>query len=478
MSSMTPLAGRLCKIFAPRHYIFVSTLLMCIGLLVTGYAPTLAVFLLGRALTGMGGSAIYTVSTIVAVNLSSPRRRGLFIGLVNTGYTIGVSAGAVVSGALDAAVGWRAIFWLQIPIAIIAVTGAFLAIPAGQLDNSKQSNDDSTSQKLRRVDYPGLLTLALSVVLFLYGLSAAKIQILPILLSLITFPTFVLTECYYASEPIIPVLVLKSRGMLLTCLSTVGFMMARWAVLFYTPVYTISVRDWSKASGGLILVPTNVGFAIGGLLVGWLHIRSASSYYGSCILVYGLFVVSLYILSRLSTATSPVGAYIVAAFVNGFITGTALNYTMAHVLHLMPLHSHPIVVSLLAMFRGLAGSFGSAIGGGFFLRVLKRRLEAGFDAAEQEDLIRRLLGSPALVRTLAEPEKGIARDAYGEAVRMLFLAGCGIGLVVTAVQAGTGWKAPLPEQQDGEEEEDEEAEEEEEESLREEVAAHSNDAGQ
>lgn len=56
-------------------------------------------------------------------------------------------------------------------------------------------------------------------------------------------------------------------------------MMARWSVLFYTPVYAMAVRGWSPASAGLVLVPTNAGFGLGGLLVGWLHIRKTTSYY-------------------------------------------------------------------------------------------------------------------------------------------------------------------------------------------------------
>jgi hypothetical protein len=56
-------------------------------------------------------------------------------------------------------------------------------------------------------------------------------------------------------------------------------MASRWTILFYTPVYAIAVRGWSPASAGAILVPTNAGFAIGGILAGWLHIRRAGSFY-------------------------------------------------------------------------------------------------------------------------------------------------------------------------------------------------------
>ena len=113
----------------------------------------------------------------------------------------------------------------------------------------------------------------------LIGLSAPKILVIPVIISLILLPLFVLNEIYLAKDPIIPVIVLKSRGVLLSCLGTIGFMMCRWSVLFYTPVYSIAVRGWSPAAAGTILIPTNGGFAVGGLLVGWVHIRRAGSFY-------------------------------------------------------------------------------------------------------------------------------------------------------------------------------------------------------
>jgi hypothetical protein len=110
-------------------------------------------------------------------------------------------------------------------------------------------------------------------------MASAKIQWRPIIISPFTLTIFVLNEVYLAEVPIIPVSVLKSRGALLTCLAQLGFMASRWMVLFYTPVYAIAVRGWVPAAAGTILIPTNLGFAFGGLIVGWLHIRRAGSFY-------------------------------------------------------------------------------------------------------------------------------------------------------------------------------------------------------
>lgn len=119
----------------------------------------------------------------------------------------------------------------------------------------------------------------LSVVLMLSSLASPQIPLWPIPVSLLLFGLFILIESKWASEPVLPVRLLRNRSVLLTCVAALGMMMARWAVLFFTPVYAIAVRGWSPASAGLILVPTNAGFGAGGLLVGWLHIRKARSYY-------------------------------------------------------------------------------------------------------------------------------------------------------------------------------------------------------
>lgn len=84
----------------------VASLLFAIGGVVTSQAKSLAAFLVGRAISGIGGAGIMTISFILVLELSGKKKRGLFIGLVNTGFTTGVSLGAVIAGALLPVTGW------------------------------------------------------------------------------------------------------------------------------------------------------------------------------------------------------------------------------------------------------------------------------------------------------------------------------------------------------------------------------------
>ncbi|EGP91919.1 putative major facilitator superfamily transporter [Zymoseptoria tritici IPO323] len=441
LSALGPLNGKLSSVFSPRHCVFASALIMAIGALLSSFAVSFEGFVIGRVVTGIGASGVLPIAIIIVLEFSSSKRRGLAIGLLNSGYTVGVALGATAAGGLLPVVGWRALFWAQVPLAIVAGLGLFLSIPHA-FSASDVKSEKSTWSRLRSLDYSGAITLTASLVLMLYALSAPKkIPILPIILSLIVAAIFVQNEVYFASDPIIPTTLLKSRGLLFTCLGTLGFMMARWSVLFYTPTYAIAVRQWPPSVAGSLLIPTNAGFAAGGLLVGWLHIKRSGSFYLPGVISYALFPVSLVVLAMLSRDDSPVALFIAMLVLCGFVTGAALNYTLAHLLHLTPKDTHYVASALLATFRGFAGSFGSAIGGGLFIRTLDTTLTARFAerGMQRDDLVRRLLGSPALVEQLEGVEREVAVQGYEESLKYLWLAMAGIAVLMVLVQAAVGW---------------------------------------
>lgn len=272
----------------------------------------------------------------------------------------------------------------------------------------------------------------------------------PLITSAVSLLVFLAVENFYATDPIIPLSVLSSRGALLSCAAQLGFMSARWTILYYAPIFMLAVRGHTPAAAGSILIPTNVGFGVGGLIVGWLHIRRGGSFWLPSGVSFGLFAASMY---GLSTVGYPdVSAPMVSAvvFLNGLATGAAINYTLAHVLHL----SHPgtqfVTTSLMGTVRGFGGSFGTAIGGGIFYRVLKRGLERGFTqldgglSEERAEFVRRLLGSPAYVwgGPLSAEEKAVAIEGYAGASRGTWTAAAIMGVVIVVVQLGTGWTAP------------------------------------
>lgn len=83
MASLSPLIGRLSMIFSPGYLVLVSALFFAAGAVVTSQAQTFGVFIFGRVLTGVGGGGVITLSMILILQLTSKKRRGVFIGLTN-----------------------------------------------------------------------------------------------------------------------------------------------------------------------------------------------------------------------------------------------------------------------------------------------------------------------------------------------------------------------------------------------------------
>ena len=262
---------------------------------------------------------------------------------------------------------------------------------------------------------------------------------------------------------------LSSRGALLSCLAQLGLMTARWSVLFYSPVFMLAVRGAHPAAAGSVLIPTNLGFGLGSLVVGWLHVRRAGSFWLATVLTILLFVASQYALSAVARPDWSMAAFIVVVLANGATAGAALNYTLAHLLHLSHPDTQYITTSLLGTFRGFGGSFGTSIGGGIFYRLLRTQLTSGFLSLDGGDelsparqrLVSRLLGTPELVfhGGLSPDAKDVAVEGYAGAIRGVWQAMATLGLAVVLVQALTGWKAPAKEAQDFGEEEGEDEDE-------------------
>lgn len=289
----------------------------------------------------------------------------------------------------------------------------------------------------------------MTIVFFLYGLSG-KIRPAFLLASLASLAAFVSVESLVAPDPVIPLSVLRSRAVLLSCASQLGLMSARWTVLYYMPIFVLAVLGEPRARAGALLIPTNLGFALGGTAVGALHIRRAGSFWLPCLVSLAAFALSMWLLSALARPAVTLGPLIVAVVVGGFATGAALNYTLAHLLHHTRRGEEYFSTSLLGTFRGFGGAFGTSLGGGVFARILQANLTDGFLSLDGGDslsparmkLISRLMGAPELVHGAGLPadDTRVAVDAYAGASRGVWQAAAALGLVVLVLQAGTGWK--------------------------------------
>lgn len=343
---------------------------------------------------------------------------------------------------------------MQIPITVVSAAVIYSLAP----NPPAKHGNLPLAKKLATIDYAGILTLSSSLFLLLLAAMSSALTLLPLLAGIGFLIAFVVIERFYATLPIIPVAVLAHRPTLLGCLSTLLTMTARWTVLFYAPIWSIAVLGFHPAQAGASLIPTSVGFAIGGLLVGAYSIKHGGAYYWQCLISIALFGAT-YIVFHTCHLPTDLTTYLLLLVWNGSATGAVLNYNLAHLLSSTT--EQGIVAGLAATFRGLSPSLGAGIAGGVLQRQLEKSLvstlalhEGGRERITEADwdLIRRLKGSPTLVWQLPEGwrrQGGIL--AYEVAIKRVFLwaiVAAGLALIVQAFT----WTRPqaFPKAIDGE----------------------------
>jgi len=130
----------LADILERRRLIFIMLMLASIGLIISGFAPSLPWLLFGTALTGLS-SVVAQVLVPFAATLAAPEQRGRVIGILMGGLLLGILLARVVAGGLSTLVNWRFVYWmaaLAMFIVAIAMTRALPRYRADSLMSYKQ----------------------------------------------------------------------------------------------------------------------------------------------------------------------------------------------------------------------------------------------------------------------------------------------------------------------------------------------------
>ncbi|KAK9898539.1 MFS general substrate transporter [Cystobasidium minutum MCA 4210] len=438
-SCTTPLVGRLSTIFQPTSIFLAATTIFGAGQLTAGLAPNASTFIFGRVLTGAGAGGLFTTTNVLLIEGAPVHRRGLLLGIVNCVVTCGSSLGGVIGGALAASsYGWRPAFTMQVPIAAVSALIVYICSPTPPPRLPRLTR----TQKLGKIDYAGIITLSGSMTLLLTAAMAPTFTLTPLIAGAFTLFLFILIEARFAQLPIIPVSLLANPATLFSCLCSLLSMTARWVLLYYSPIWAMSVLGFHPAQAGATLIPTSVGFGLGGLVVGAYSVRHAGGYYWQSLVSVALFTLT-YVAFYCISATAPISQCVGLLVLNGLGAGAVLVYTLAHILSTT--HEKAIVTGLYNTFRGLAPSFGAGVAGGILQRRIQKSLiksilpyrRDGRLTPEDWLLINRLKGSPTLVWQLAGWQREVGIKAYEYAIKVIFLFAIAAGILSLIAQAFT-----------------------------------------
>jgi EmrB/QacA subfamily drug resistance transporter len=370
---VTPLYGKLGDLIGRKVVLQFALVVFLIGSALCGLSQNMTELILFRGLQGLGGGGLM-VSTMAAIgDVVSPRERGRYQGYFGAVFAVSAVLGPLLGGALTSGVSWRAIFYVNLPIGVIAFAVLQATLP------SRKSSEH------QQIDYFGaaVLAAALAAIVLactwggitypwgsseIIGLFAAAIVLLIV---------FAVVEAR-ARGAVLPLSLFRNRTFAVASAMglIVGF--ALFGSIVYLSLYLQDVLGATPTEAGLQTLPLMLGLLLTSIGSGQIITRTGH-YRTFPIVGTALMVVGLVLLSRLGvhTARSVASLYM---FVLGLGLGCVMQVLVLAVQNSVDYKDLGVATSGATLFRSMGGTVGTAVLGSIFNNRLASEVKSVFPA--------------------------------------------------------------------------------------------------
>jgi EmrB/QacA subfamily drug resistance transporter len=275
VAAFMPIFGQLCRIFGRKLFYIVGFILFTSTSALCGFAPDLLTLVGLRFLQGVGGAMVGANSMALVVEATDKSRRGRALGLYAGAQAVGISAGPVLGGLLIGTLGWRWVFWVNVPIGLISIVAAWLVLPV----TPRQTPTPA-------FDWRGALLLAPALTLAVFALNQAAALGLtsPMLLgsvggAVVLIFLFVRQE-RRAQSPLVDLALLNGPAFLAGALACALSYAMLYGMFFLASFALVRGYEDSPIVAGLKLaiVPISIGIVapVAGGLADWIGARLMS----------------------------------------------------------------------------------------------------------------------------------------------------------------------------------------------------------
>ncbi|MBO8172294.1 MAG: MFS transporter [Bacillaceae bacterium] len=344
-----PIFGKLADMYGRKRIFSLALLLFIGGSALCGISSSMVELVIYRAVQGLGAGGVIPLTVTIAGDLYSVEKRGRIQGLFSSMWAISGIAGPVVGGWIIENWHWSWIFWMNVPIGLLAMAGFLLFNE--QVEPSRQ-----------KIDYTGALTLSISILLFLFTTIVPYLWLVPLLLLMsgLTFRLFLQIE-RNKSHPLIRVDFFRNPMLKWVNITAFLVSMGLFAVPSFVPLFAQQVMGYDPLESGLVLMGQVLGWNILAVLSGKMIIRygyKKSILSGISLLVAGGLILLLFA----SRMTYPI--LIGALFVMGMGFGLGMTTFTISVQEAVEPRERGISTSIQMFFRNVGATLGVSLVGG------------------------------------------------------------------------------------------------------------------
>ncbi len=415
-TAVAPLYGKLSDIYGRKPAFFTSIGIFLAGSALCGQAHTIAELIGFRAVQGLGAGGLITLAQTTIADLVSPRERGKYQGMFAGVFAFCSVAGPVLGGLITQEASWRWIFYVNIPVGVIA-----LALLARGLPRR------IASTVRHRIDFEGAGLVIGGTVAALTLVSCggsqfpwASMQSAALLAAaVICFGLLVPVE-RRADEPILPPALFRDKLFVRAVTVVALSMMAIFGTATFLPLFFQLELGGTPLRAGLMMTPMMAGVIVASAL-GGRAVSRLGRYKIFPIAGLALATVSLAAVAGMARYFQTATGIEFALVTTGLGLGLVMPNLTTAVQNAVPRESMGVATSALAFFRSAGAAPGAAVSGA----ILNARLAHDIPALAHDSLVS--------IAALAEPERALIHLAYRHALSLVFLGAAGLAAVACAI---------------------------------------------
>ncbi|KAI0409708.1 MFS general substrate transporter [Xylaria palmicola] len=432
------LFGRVYKFYEIKRTFLITVLLFEIGSAICGAAPSSTVFIVGRAIAGLGGAGIFSGVTIIMITMVPLRKRPMFQGLFGTIFGLASVLGPLVGGALTDAISWRWCFYINLPIGAVAVLCLIFI-----LKPSKYPHPPATIwEQIRRLDPLGTFFFVPSIVTLLialqwggstYAWSNWRIIVLFGLFGILLI-AFAAVQVFMPKTATVPVRIIRKRSILAATVFMFALAGSFLMAIYYLPLWFQVVKGATATQSGIYTLPFVLSLVVASTLSG-AFTQKVGYYVPAMIASPSLLAVGQGLMSTF-TVNEASSHWIGFQVIAGFGLGLGMQASSLAAQATLPIPDVPIGIAIMFFAQQLGGGIFTSVGQNLLSTYLVSHLHIPGLSADQITSE----GATDLISSVAPEYQLTVKTVYNDAISQIFRCAMGVALVAVVAALFMEWK--------------------------------------